>query len=623
MKPIIILAFANSQDAYLDSIKLEREGTSKALDDLNDRNAIGVRKIAHLSNEQLFYYLNRYRHQVRIFHYAGHANGSTLQLEAHGGEESAHAEGIAGLLGQSNSLDLVFLNGCATYGQVETLLDKGVKAVIATSVAINDNKAYKFSIKFYETLAAGETIGDAFEAAKSFLTQLGNAPEIQQRGLKLRRENKSETMPWGIYTKEGNEAVLDKKLPTEPFKYIVPEEDKATYEPNRNLSSIIFRAAMGHNKSFKTIVQTAKKNGNKLQLPDLQFALLNYFPASISTQLRELFSTKLQKRSRKHLQQLVNTYQSVLITTGNTLLAELWDAVKKHDLVLNDAQKATIAQYFNQNAFNYQSFDWLLLIDDSIAAFHKHFKLAPLEKNLIKDKPFYHIIFHHFPNGLRQSTSIETANQYLLDMFEELQKKSIDSEKIAIFCKKSEEHLTLVLKELSVLTHYKMAVIKEIQVNKFRHSPASYSHKVVALNSNLIEHSESDNQRVRALDNFTETCSVQLFQDSFSNGVNLFPFVIDKHSFKKAANSKTYFFAYREGNDRLVYRFLANWEELFAIPILTNEDILLDDEASIYKIIPQQFFEAETDLLGLKTPVSDNEGDDFDDLDDFMNVIDI
>ena len=236
--------------AYLDSIKLEREGTSKALDDLNDNNAIGVRKIAHLSNEQLFYYLNRYRHQVRIFHYAGHASGSTLQLESHRGEESAHSEGIAGLLGQSNSLDLVFLNGCATYGQVETLLDKGVKAVIATSVAINDNKAYKFSIKFYETLAKGQTIGDAFEAAKSFLIQLGNAPVIQKKGLKLRRENKSETMPWGIYTKEGNEAVLDKKLPTQPFKYIVPEEDKAAYEPNRNLSSTIFRAAIRHNKAF-------------------------------------------------------------------------------------------------------------------------------------------------------------------------------------------------------------------------------------------------------------------------------------------------------------------------------------------------------------------------------------
>ncbi|MGB0862649.1 MAG: CHAT domain-containing protein [Saprospiraceae bacterium] len=189
MKPIIILAFSNSQDTYLDSIKLEREGTSKALDDLNDANIIGVRKIAHLSNEQLFYYLNRYRHQVRIFHYAGHASGSTLQLESNGGDELAYSEGIAGILGQSNSLELVFLNGCATYGQVETLLNKGVKAVIATSVAINDTKAYQFSIKFYETLAAGETIGDAFEAAKSFLIQLGNGPKIERKGLKLKRKH--------------------------------------------------------------------------------------------------------------------------------------------------------------------------------------------------------------------------------------------------------------------------------------------------------------------------------------------------------------------------------------------------------------------------------------------------
>ena len=274
-------------------------------------------------------------------------------------------------------------------------------------------------------------------------------------------------------------------------------------------------------------------------MPDLQFALLHHFPAAISTQLRELFSTKLPKKSRKHLQQLVNTYQSVLITMGSTLLAELWDSVRNHDLVLNATQKTTIAQYFNQNAFNYQSFDWLLLIDNCISAFQSHFKLMPLEKNQIKDKAFYHILFHHFPNGLRQNAEIETANQYLLDMFEELLRKSIDSEKIAIFCKKSEEHLTNVLKALSVLTHYKMAVIKEIRVNKFKHTPASYNHQVVALNSNLIDHLEKDKQR--ALDKFTETCSVQLFQDDFSNGVNLFPFVIDKHSFKKAAKLKNLF----------------------------------------------------------------------------------
>ena len=133
----------------------------------------------------------------------------------------------------------------------------------------------------------------------------------------------------------------------------------------------------------------------------------------------------------------------------------------------------------------------------------------------------------------------------------------------------------------------------------------------------MIDHLEKD--KYRALDNFTETCSVQLFQDDFSNGVNLFPFVIDKHSFKKAANSKTYFFAYREGNDRLVYRFLANWDELFAIPILKGDDMIIDDEALIYKIIPKQFFEAEADLLGLKLAETDNENDDFDDFDDVID----
>ena len=49
--------------------------------------------------------------------------------------------------------------------------------------------------------------------------------------------------------------------------------------------------------------------------------------------------------------------------------------------------------------------------------------------------------------------------------------------------------------------------------------------------------------------------------------------------------------------------------------------MLLDDDSLIYKVIPQQFFEAEVDLLDLKA--TDAVDDDDDDFDDLMSVIDI
>lgn len=53
----------------------------------------------------------------------------------------ANANGLARLLGQRPNLQLVFLNGCSTEGQVAELLAQGVKVVIATDAPVNDRKA--------------------------------------------------------------------------------------------------------------------------------------------------------------------------------------------------------------------------------------------------------------------------------------------------------------------------------------------------------------------------------------------------------------------------------------------------------------------------------------------------
>lgn len=73
-----------------------------------------------------------------MFHYAGHANDITLQLDNGNGAVG----GIAKLLGQQTSLKLVFLSGCATAAHVKRLHDAGVPAVViheqqTSSIIIN------------------------------------------------------------------------------------------------------------------------------------------------------------------------------------------------------------------------------------------------------------------------------------------------------------------------------------------------------------------------------------------------------------------------------------------------------------------------------------------------------
>ena len=129
--PVVLLAFANDHDAYLDMIVSERKAIAKALQEYDDRRYIKVVKEENTAVADIFDLCTHYANRIAIFHYGGHASGTQLQLEAAGQAEMANAVGLAQLLGQEKALQLVFLNGCATQPQVETLFACGVKAVIA------------------------------------------------------------------------------------------------------------------------------------------------------------------------------------------------------------------------------------------------------------------------------------------------------------------------------------------------------------------------------------------------------------------------------------------------------------------------------------------------------------
>ncbi|MEM7016326.1 MAG: CHAT domain-containing protein [Pseudomonadota bacterium] len=133
-----------------------------------------------------------YQDRIAIFHLAGHANGYSLMLQ----NAPAHAQGLAGFLGQQKGLKLVFLNGCSTYGHFEELLKQGIDVVIATSQAINDLAATEFSIQFYRSLAAGRPLETAFyEAESAVRTTRGE----EVRAFKWAEQSEQEVqLPWNF-----------------------------------------------------------------------------------------------------------------------------------------------------------------------------------------------------------------------------------------------------------------------------------------------------------------------------------------------------------------------------------------------------------------------------------------
>ena len=221
--PVIFLAFANDQDAYLDSIKEEGDTIETYLANHEDNGFISVKYKGQTSIENIFNTINRHGKQLTIFHFGGHAYGSGLQLHGALGTQKAYTKGLAQVLGELPNLQLVFLNGCATREQVETLFDQGVKAVIATSVAINDNHARIFAQAFYNALANQKNIEAAFNFAKARIetSRKNFTIEPATKGLKLKRDKKK-TLPWSLYYQ--NDSVLDWTLPIR-----LPEVEKNAF----------------------------------------------------------------------------------------------------------------------------------------------------------------------------------------------------------------------------------------------------------------------------------------------------------------------------------------------------------------------------------------------------------
>lgn len=215
MKPIpfIFLGFSNAEGAFLESLKMESSSLFNVLYPLEAQNQIHIAREESMNTAELFQALRRYKDNMTIFHFAGHAGSDLLQLE----DGDLTGSGIAELLAaQADTLRLVFLNGCATRQQVARLHELGISAVIASSRAVDDTKARYFAEQFYTALADGQhTLLEAFERAKTELSEAYHQPSAIHRGVLL-PESADKHFEWGLYGRREDGSDLHWKL-SDPF----------------------------------------------------------------------------------------------------------------------------------------------------------------------------------------------------------------------------------------------------------------------------------------------------------------------------------------------------------------------------------------------------------------------
>lgn len=215
-RPVVFLAFANDRDQHLDTLNDESRDVYNVLQPLQQSNTIAIHREESARFDELYNDLLAFDGRIVVFHYAGHADGTMLQLEGGNGG----AGGIAKLLGQQASLKLVFLNGCATKEHVKLLHDAGVPAVIATAVKINDTKATKLATAFYAALAKGHSIVEAFESARGYIEgkfdgdtsvniSVNRSPNFNF-AVHEQENNQNLAFHWTLYTREDCVEELEK-----------------------------------------------------------------------------------------------------------------------------------------------------------------------------------------------------------------------------------------------------------------------------------------------------------------------------------------------------------------------------------------------------------------------------
>ncbi|MDM8568487.1 FxSxx-COOH system tetratricopeptide repeat protein [Thiotrichales bacterium HSG1] len=179
-KTILFLAANPSNTTQLD-LKQEVEQVEKELQRLQSREQFVFKQQWATTLEALRHAL--LDHKPNIIHFSGHGAGqSGIVLEDDAGKrQDVDGETLANFLEPFN-IDCVILNACFTALQASAIVQH-VDFVIGMNQPIQNGAAIQFAVGFYDALAAGELIPDAFDLGRANITSKDERlkPVLKQR----------------------------------------------------------------------------------------------------------------------------------------------------------------------------------------------------------------------------------------------------------------------------------------------------------------------------------------------------------------------------------------------------------------------------------------------------------
>jgi len=551
--PIIFLAFSNSQDDYLTMLKRESKSIKRALEPLEDKNLVKIVREESADLDTIFHNFNRFKDEIAIFHYAGHASGNNLEFEG----DAGNADGLANLFSQQRNLKLVFLNGCSTKGQVDKLMELGIPAVIATSVPINDTKATEFGEQFYRALANKSTIKSAFKFAVAWLQAKYSdvdTPEIVEnhRGFVLDNTPEvKEKMPWGLYLnkpKTGEKDILSWTLPTKFVQTVKRPQSEQDFLVNDYIYNILEDMIIANPDFEKRLVDS---EGNDLDDRNLLALIIGNYPWSIGSQLRRLVSRDegMNTFTTARLEQIVNTYIITSQVVFYIILAQIWAEKRKMGDEFPISTHYLDALSLHED--NFQQFDYIAQIRQILQDMNEYnidFFVPELETimNLLNDKKDF------FDSYLY----LESLRSRLLENDDDSLKPELPQ-----LCADAEYCMSIIIGKMAFLINYQMLTVRDILINKPPHREPEFRHIMGNLKA-------QDNdflslfKEPKPYDNFVDSRSVILVKDlvDVSTYINLSPFIVDKNAYGdvRATSTDLFMYAYNEDGDFHYYSIRHN-----------------------------------------------------------------
>lgn len=564
---VIFLAFANNSKSPLVTLSQEDKAIYNILSPRFIKQHYLIHRGSYATKDSIVHNLDQYKNHIRVFLYSGHAGRDGLLTD----DGDAHAEGIAELLSQCPKLQLVFLNGCSTRGQVEALLGKGIPAVIATSAPVDDQKAAKFSTQFFQSLNNQDSLQAAFDAAKGvILTDDPNVHFSSKGGTVRLSELKKDDGLWGIYAND--DEALNWTLPLRT-NVSMPTDFK---ENDLLLDSLV--SALSKYKQKARDIQEDEAEGTTVSLKPKLDLIISSFPEVLSNQLKKLLipstgSTSdgdfFDKVGKSRLQQLVITHQSLMQLLTFTMLAQLWQRASDDSFTIPPETIETIRKFLKLKREERATYD----LSDFIAEIRQ-----VLDQN---ETPYFMSEMKEAAKRLNESEQQRDAIQFLEHLNGKAFSAQLDEEEARQLCVIAEEKLATILKEVGFLSNYTLASVKSIDVLNYRHyASPKYRHNIVKLVQFGASPPLKESEKLREL---LDCNSVLIYKETESGRdfLNLSPFVIDNNSFNSKAEDAQLFFFYRCQPENDVFEFAHAYKP--------KDPLLPLNEAKYFALIKPQF----------------------------------